>query len=418
MLHVFTITDTLDASCRFRQGVPLPKGAFSANTTVKLVNEQQELVSCSCKVLGLWPDRSVRWLLLEGCAKLNAKSPTRFYLQHASYNQLSVKPQWVHNYPSYIKLNLKSSSLTFSKTAFLSVQSGHLLSALDCKLSTRGQTAAQLSKIDTQYEISYDVLHQPLFCDIQQDASLEIESESEQGLNKTLNMSANLRIYYDSGAMELQLTLHNPQPLVHHGGQWDLGNENSLYIDELALNFALKGNQTHNVSSAVALVAPATLGEVSKVAQRFEQLSIVQHSSGGEFWNSPNHKCADNQVHLHKRGASVVFDGQDAQECQEGQDAHALDVNRLDVNRPEPLIEVRSDHQGLIIQPQHFWQKFPSALHANANTHHVSMHYTDPEHASELQPGEKLSHKLFCILQGEHTQDDMLLKAANIVSLG
>lgn len=384
MLHVFTINNTIDASCVFKQGVPLPRGMFSANTLVNLVHEDNTIVSCSSKVLGLWPDKSVRWMLLEGVAKLRQSGSTRFFLTHASYQSLSIKPQWVYNQADSITLQLKNTSLQLSKSAFLCINTEHLLSAVECYISLEDQATA-LANIETQYEVVYDKEQQPLFCDIEQSATLSLNGDGAE--KKYLNLSAELRIYYQSGAIQLTLTLHNPQAHIHHGGKWDLGNENSIFVRDFSLQFTIEKAATKTFVSHKL----RSLNELGQYAKRFTDLFIIQHSSGGEFWNSPNHKSRDNQIHLKQRGATIALD---------------MEVDKaISIDRPEPLVAMTSKSQRAVIHPQHFWQKFPTRLHATGQ--YVRLDYTDSQQAFELQPGEKMSHTMTFWLQDEDKQSEL-----------
>ncbi len=388
MQHIFSVVSQYGSPNHITQGIPLPRGLFSANTGLEVVDEKGEAVPCHTKVLGLWPDRSIRWLLVDCILpeknNLSAGSENHYYLQKASYTALRIKQKWVTETPEAITIELPTGNLVLSKSEFLSISSNAFLKDLssDWSLISAQYASGQqpldfeLKSITTNNEVRYCQQQRPLFCHLTQTAHYV----SASGLS--LNAQAHIRIYYDSSEIELELKMHNPQAIVHNGGKWDLGNENSLYFESLAINCQFDDASEKNFW----VFEDANEAENADIqaATKFSTLEIVQHSSGGEHFKCNNHKAADNQVHICKRGASVRLDEQ----------------KKASMLRPSPVIEYANSDYKCSLVPLRFWQRFPSAIVADSlgakiqYAHDKGRSEQSASQVLELQPGEILSQRL------------------------
>ncbi len=410
MQHIFTVTRKNPALCYVSQGVPLPKGLFSANTGLELVDDKGVTIPCHSKVLSLWPDRSIRWVLIDCVLPKchgNTKMPveSKYFVQTSAYKKLSIKPKWVNDNKNDICLTLPSGELILSKLEFLSLARSGSLSSLDTQwqlcdyLNQLNEAQAgsadisyQLDNISTQHEVTYCQAQQPLYCQITQSASYVLSN----GLR--LNANANIRVYFASSHVQIQLKMHNPQAIVHNGGKWDLGNPHSIFFKALKFDCSFT-DITQAKYSAPCALSP----ERENNTDPFFDLLIEQHSSGGEFFNSNTHKSADNQVHIQHKGATLSVDEQ----------------SPITVLRPSPVLEYSNEAESCVIVPQGFWQRFPSAL--CADTRRMQLDYSgvnssEQTNPLELQPGEILSQRLHIHFRSGNDSGDSLLKPDVVIA--
>ncbi|WP_371192504.1 hypothetical protein [Glaciecola sp. SC05] len=397
MMHIFSIKSALAAPCSFSIGIPLPKGEYSANGGFSLYIGKQ-IIECHTKVISLWTDRSVRWLLVEGVLPATAEANTQVMLSKSNYSGLKIKPKWVVDSGNSIDIHMRDHSISVSKLAFLELSSLPSIEQIKAHVEfDKGNL--RFKTLNIEYEAYYDDANKPLFCEISQRANCIIEyDQDENQASKALNLIAKYRCYFALNKVDLQLKVHNPQPQVHHGGKWDLGNENSLIITEFSLKHA---TATTPVQSEGAFFSPTQASDMRaciETQQRVDSLQLIQHSSGGEAWNSPNHKLADNQVHLRKRGATCIVDGLES-----------------DILRPEPSMSLISENTRLLILPKHFWEKFPTSIISNKHRAGLYFNEVGADKPIELQPGEIKSHDVSYVFSSVKNFDNVLLASPDLV---
>ena len=366
-MFVFTVNKATNGESVFKVGIPIPQGTFAANSNFSLfVPEQSELtIRSHTKVINLWPDKSVRWLLIEGILPSAIVSGMKVHLQRTEYTAPSIKQKWVVSEADGLHISLSGNSIIVSNSDFLHVcdKSGttKILSHVEIN-----HDLVSIDTTDTQYLSYYDQFNQPLLCEINQSA----EGKTADG--KTVLLHAVFRIIQPLNRIDLTVKIHNSQAVVHHGGKWDLGNENSIYINR----FDIEHQFSHAELTRSASLQPSShVAELREQHQEFSQFTLTQHSSGGETWNSPNHKEADNAVHLSRKGASCTFDNQQSNVC-----------------RPEPSVCIHGEKTGLLLITHEFWQKFPQSITAQNQSLTLSFTELNAVKPIELQAGETKSH--------------------------
>lgn len=164
-------------------------------------------------------------------------------------------------------------------------------------------------------------------------------------------------------AGQLKVVIRNPNRAQHENGLWDLGDKNSLLFRSFLVSLPLEGIKELKV-------VDAKLKNELKVSQN--SFRIVQHASGGENWNSPNHVNSDNVIPFHQNGFVINIEDQEK------------GPSTICGSRCVPELY---DGQ-LYYRPLKFWQNFPAGLSCEQGT--VSFEFfPDVGYLHELQPGEQ-----------------------------
>lgn len=165
----------------------------------------------------------------------------------------------------------------------------------------------------------------------------------------------------------LGVELCNPSPMDHPGGNWDLGAEGCVEFDSLVLVM------TPCEGTFLRLMTTLDAAET----QSFDELSIRQHSSGGDHWQSSNHVDASGAVKLQKRGFTGTVDG--------------VDVSG---DRATPSIFATVGAQTFEITPYRFWQNFPSGISATKDEIRIELFPPGCPGGHELQGGEQKTFEI------------------------
>ena len=191
---------------------------------------------------------------------------------------------------------------------------------------------------------------------------------------KKVLFSARLHFYAGTAKTCLELTIHNPHAAKHPGGIWDLGDPASFLFKELIVSLSL--NEANKLEKRFKLTPDDSWQNCNKSTG----LKIYQESSGGENWDSPNHRNRDGLVPMTMRGYHVLQD--DAKVIAKG-------------DRSQPIIWAGSGTTGLSLVMPKFWQEFPKALEVNTQTLDISLYPGFFPDFYELQGGEQKTHAVY-----------------------
>ncbi|GLR70922.1 hypothetical protein [Agaribacter marinus] len=390
-IHVLSIEGKQKRNEHFTLSVPFAPGELLSHEDVKFFDNHDKEVLAYATPLSYWQDKSVRWLNVKGYLPLscaNDSAQNKIYLKKSTYQHVKIKEECVQNTTDTMHIKVIENKLSLSKTKFLDL----IITPLNVKLAfaVKGKSTITQTKIQHTFETEYTTDNTPYGCLIKQSAALLTEGERVGSLN------ARIAVNFASASIDIQVDVHNCQAQVPEQGKWDLGNPNSLSLK--SMGFELTTPQDYQRS--IYISNDAILDEKNNDASNTNKclynqasyndtnITLVQHSSGGKHWNSPNHKGADNKVTLSHKGASF-FDGAS---------------NKI-IERANPILLTGSEEQTLSITPRHFWQKFPASIELNA--HCCSINYVDIQTPDtiEIQPGETKSHSISLALHatGEAT---------------
>jgi len=324
----------------------------------------------------------------EGVFPSAAETNTSLYITDASKAVEPKRLNWVVKTDKTITIKTNVGVISVDLTKFCSLKLPHKVSTV-CQLEFVDKKAT-FNSPHTEYEVVYDSQQRPLCCHISQTSNVIIDNLL------CVKVNAKLAIYYTNGNIITNVSLHNTRSIATWGGKWDLGDENSLYIKSLALifNYEGKGQQLF------------TLSQEDKKRQEdkkpYDYAQLTQYSSGGDNWQSENHKTRRNKVELQHKGAkgSVILKGQ---------------TTEFETLRSQPFIEIALEQSNLFIQAQHFWQKYPCGLRSSSKRTVIDFADQKSGCEVELQPGEIKSHTLGFSVANECSLTQ--LKLSNCISL-
>lgn len=196
------------------------------------------------------------------------------------------------------------------------------------------------------------------------------------GTGKTQpEFEAVVHFYAERSFIRLDVTLRNPNPAVHRGGAWDLGDPNSYFFQGMGLNI-LTGNRGRG-----ELFVNSSEGLLSK-----EKLTVNQASSGLDNYLSINHVNRLGEVDIPFKGYEVLSNGKSVTQG----------------TQADPLAAWSPDaHTWISCYVPGFWQNFPKSLSIVSNGIQVGLF---PDHMAgefELQPGEQKRHTLYLAVDGD-----------------
>lgn len=354
----------------FTVGVPLEKGQYFALQQLNCTRSDEKNVNATITPTGFWPDNSIKWLQIQG-------ETTRENLENAvfSISEASVcaavsnrNSPLVSTSDQKITIGCADISLCVDKeklfTGTLSV-ANHVY-----QFGMNGLFKAPFENLrpelsDWHFNPSYDntVGGNAFFLELTLHYTLHNPSTSLLPLVLTIKLNC----YSHFGHCELQSTLCNPNPADHDAGTWDLGEGKSALIEDFT--WFIKAEHTtaklvadkHTTDSLQTIVSDSLLW---------------QRSSTGQHWNSPNHLDRDRKIGIANPLSVVDINGSRGE----------LPV------RLSPSACLQQDMSTLHVEPQKFWQNFPTALTAAPGEICWHLFKAETEHPVELQPGEQKTH--------------------------
>jgi hypothetical protein len=360
-------------------GVPWPKGSLGdvAAAQLRFGDATREVQT---ETLARWPDGSIKWLLCDALLDL-AES------QKITDAQLIIDRSG--DAPTLMSLAERGASVAVdtgshrllidaaSPVAFATLISNEMEAAL--------QFALDLSIDNSLRSITWSPP------DIETHGSLRTSVSLRGVVQAYRHLQVHLRLTAFSGTSLLRCdaTLHNTRAAQHRGGLWDLGDEGSQFFDDLSLR----------VTTNRGWLSGELKFDGGEVAQRFgrPKLSLIQYSSGGENWQSPNHVDRSGRVPLKHRG-------------------YRLDVNgesRCGL-RAAPTIALGKEEHGLAAALPEFWQTFPKALTVDERSLRFGLFPREHGAPHELQGGERKRHTVWFQCSDEAADLDWVHAQASI----
>ena len=357
-----------------RIGVPFPRGAVGDTACLKLMNTGGIFSPLQFRPLDYWPDKSIKWGLLDFCAALEANTQEVFTLVNdigrarselESSNSISISET-----PKTFVVNTGAASFTLARDGFgplssVSIDGAEVLSRSEISLKDVEKRQLTFKSISFAAEET-----SPLRC------TFKLEGKFVQAGNKDFcNFRARLTFFAGLPIISLEFGIHNPRAALHPGGLWDLGDPGSIYFSDLSLTFRPAG-----ASRGIEWVAE-TNGKIN--ARPNSGWLLYQDSSGGENWNSSNHVNRYGRVAVSFQGYRV-FEGQTQ-----------LERAVTEGKRATPYVKMKTSSGWMAATVQDFWQNFPKALRAESNSLSVAIFPAENTFGFELQAGEKKRHTLF-----------------------
>ena len=354
----------------FSVGVPLPQGRFFALQQLICCRDDGEEVSAAVVPKAFWPDNSLKWVQIHGETSNQGLDKTGFTVCEAPQNTSLCKQQSPDITKTQNKVEVHCADTTW-------------LIHTDQLFSGTLTVAGKLFQfgVESQFRAPYDKLQinlsnwhvTPAYDNNRSgeaafiELTLHYQLIGQSPVTLPLEFSVALKYFTHFGYCELHSTLLNPNPAEHAGGTWDLGEQQSLLIEELAFFIKAESVTSHLSEESVSVTGEDPI---------HTQSILWQRSSNGKHWDSP--------VHVnHERKLSI------------SNPLSVIDVNGEKSEQPvrlAPTGSLKQDETCLRIEPQKFWQNFPTAF--TANSAQLCWHWFKAEanHPVELQPGEQKSH--------------------------
>jgi hypothetical protein len=317
-------------------GVDFPRGQFhDATFTVRA--ETGAAIAAQTTPLARWSDGSLKWVLFDMVATHVRSGRSHFALEPADVtrSQAEVSPQPV--------VTIAASVVSF--------ECGDLTASAEFVL--RSTTGVETHPVidDQQWEASGPVRH-----------TLRV-SGTVPG-RRGLRFLARFHCYPATGQIKTDVRLHNSRRARHPGGQWDLGDSNSIAFSSFDVVI--------RPSFAAAQVRwAAEIGQPEMSADTGE-LHIYQDSSGGENWQSRNHVNAQGHVPCRLRGYRLEAPGRSERGL-----------------RATPTVSLDGEAGSLVAGVPEFWQQFPTSLAATSEEIRIGLFPKAWDGPFELQGGEQ-----------------------------
>ena len=346
-------------------GVPWPRGVLRDAAYLVCVGPTGE-VPLQTEVLERWPDGSVRWVLCDLLLSVpgNGASGHRLKVLYTP-SPLRRGGRGVRSeLPIRVQLDELESSDWFILPEFGMTTFSHALTGV-----TYG--AARICSAESDH----------------QEGSVRTRTRFQFQGHSEILVTGFRDDFPSANAVRVQLTITNPNAAGHPGGNWDLGNEGSIFLRGLSVKVAAKGPFK---------ISPAR-------GQPFcdtSEVDLYQASSGGENWRSEAHLDKDREVRMPFRGYRLGSEG-------------GL--------RATPI--VLAGEVGITMP--YFWENFPVSIQARDDGWKLpkTVHDTDAaltlglmdegltEQSIELQGGEQKTHTFTVAFADTGISDEPLVWA-------
>jgi hypothetical protein len=177
-----------------------------------------------------------------------------------------------------------------------------------------------------------------------------------------------VHFFAGSAAVRVAVTLRNPAPAGHPGGRWTLGASGSIYLRDVAFRFAVDRADTRQV-------VDCSLERGTPPERYAAPFELYQESSGGERWDSPNHRNRHGVVPHRLRGYQLRTTG----------------VAREGL-RASPIVTMSNGADTITVAVAQFWQNFPKSIECDGGVVTLRLFPRRYPDLHELQGGEQKTH--------------------------
>lgn len=351
-------------------GVPFPPGLIGQLSECHLCDPHGQSLPLQTELLASWPDQSVKWGLLDFQVIVAAYARAEYMLVvHRDLTSEPLVPIMVKQATDSLRIETGAAIFTipmrrFAPFSSVIVDGQERLDAANSHVSLEDDAGRQYEHIIERAEIETGgVLRTTL--------KINGQIRLPDSAACFANFIARIHFYAQSAACRIDYTIHNPNAAQHLNGLWDLGDPGSIYFNDLSLHVAALTQHAENTwNDDVFLASPRSATEA---------VSIYQDSSGGENWMSRNHVNRFGKVAHRFQGYRVTQN----------------DAIIATGKRANPVVAIQQNGFRIEGAIRDFWQNFPNALEASANTLVFRLfpaHYDD---VFELQGGEQKTQTTF-----------------------
>lgn len=356
--HIADITYQ-GAETIFTFGLPLPKGQVAKVNELQLC-QNKELLSAYLTPVGYWNDNSIRWLK---CQTIVGQSGIVDVLLNNDSDTCE----------SFSVVESKTNSFKSSKNIIFQTCEDSLKASIKLKLCDH-ETPLNFIKQKNISKLT------PL-----------TETYTITGIFKfnkrQLKLNCHIEVCKYTGDIGIKLRLHNPHAAAHTGGQWDLGDKNSIIIEDFSLILQLADTQASVVINDTSI-------EAQEPVDYEGDYTLKQYSSGGDNWQSPIHWDENKNITVHKNGFELI---------------NEKDI-LLQGLRAAPVAALKNKEKLFKMKLEGFWQNFPITLIGNKD----SLSWKLLAKNTELQGGESKTWVFRCNLKTPRERSESDKKISNL----
>ena len=353
-------------------GVPWPRGLLTCDRVLSLCDQSgHAVVPLQTKPMAMWPDGSVKWLLVDFIVGPLQEGMAAWSLQlNDGEPPVGVRPN-----PGFRVEENDHEILVETGRATFTLDRNILAPVVQIEIDgspildpTRSQTVLidargrrrrpriRRHEIETSGPVR---------------ATVRFEGDFDGFWRHRLRFCARISFFADMSLIRVELTIHNPRRAYHRNGLWDLGDPGSVCFRDLSLCIGLGGrgcggiHWTEDVDGFWRTTDSKT----------FE---VYQESSGGENWQSRNHVNRFGTVPNQFCGYRVCLD------------------NRTSFGlRASPVVCVEDSAGCVTAGIPEFWQQFPKAINADCRVLNLRLFPGQFGDLFELQGGEQKTHTMW-----------------------
>lgn len=330
--------------------IPFAKSMVQSLEYLSVISENNHSIDADFSLISCWPDGSIKWVK---CAFLNQISSinTQYTVVLSKELQSKTLTTSITQNKDHIEAKCKTHHFIINKQQL----------GFDCipwriELTTEHEQPLQQKVTD----ITLPEQQKNYANDISISGCFTNELDELQ-----VNFNAQITLFHHASVAKVSFTLTNPKPMIHHGGKWDLGNENSFIFKACQLNLS-----SHN--SQIKLSSGQSWQPLEN------QQTLFQASSGGDNWQSNNHVNANNKNALLFKGFQLT------------QETSVISSGL----RAQPSI-THIGEQPYTFYLENFWQNFPKSIAKNEHQINIGLFPTEHTELHELQPGEQKTHSFY-----------------------
>ncbi|MCE5270862.1 hypothetical protein LLH00_06210 [bacterium] len=373
-------------------GVFIPRGALKSTDRLAVISPEGKPVAGQFEALAFWPDKSIKWLLVDFLADCQPRGKVTYSLRDSGEKAkpsalvLQRTDRGVTVSTGPLRCELSRERFDLFENVFLdhdrngSFEPGERVSraahgpAISLTDSRAGLVSSGFGRVKS-FAVEAEG---PVRATLAVKGSLaDLDGKAE------LDYTARLNFYAGTGFVRVFFTLvnRNPtEPVTDANGDkhWIMGRPGSVFMEDMSLNSALAFDGPIQFS-----VGDGTNELLDRVILT-DRAGIYQESSGGENWYCRNHMNAKGEIPLTFRGAKV-FVGR---------------VESCTRNRPQAWIHLADRRWGIAVAVRNFWQNFPKALTATPEGDvRVGLWPEEFPDLHELQGGEIKTHEVAFFFQ-------------------
>lgn len=374
-----------------RLGVPFPRGLIYDAAEIAMSDSHERKIAHQCRVLANWPDRSIKWMLLDALVCVERNECAQFSLirnDHAKEQKKADPAPELRIFEAAEQFVVDTGAVKVvvaraTSSSISSVQLGSIEF-----LAIGGLYTSLRTTNGDEYRAVIDRVQ------VEESGLLRASFVTEggfvhEGRRSPILFKSRLVFVAGSALVQLEFQLRNPQAAHHVGGLWDLGDAGSCTFSDLSI-YIQPGRPTFGVQWYPDLVSISDAQH-----SNYSRFVFYQDSSGGEHWDSPNHVDSANNP-------TVSFSGYQIKAGSSGEFKLIGEGSRA-----TPCLRVMTDNGWIAIATRNFWQNFPKAIRLDDGLLSIGLFPAECAADFELQGGEQKRHVVYLDF-GPHGHDSTI----------